>query len=68
MGREAFARYEAALAILKPDEREAVIARLEMDLSYRAIALELGKPSADAARKMVERALARMADHMNAVR
>jgi RNA polymerase sigma-70 factor (ECF subfamily) len=68
VGRQAFDRYEAALAILKPDEREAVIARLEMDLSYKAIALELDKPSAEAARKMVERALARVADHMNAPR
>jgi RNA polymerase sigma-70 factor (ECF subfamily) len=65
VGREAFDRYEAALATLKPDEREAVIARLEMDLSYKAIAIELGKPSAEAARKMVERALARLADRMN---
>lgn len=64
LGGEAFARYERALALLRPDEREAVIARLEMDLSYSAIAMELARPSADAARKVVERALRRLADYM----
>jgi RNA polymerase sigma-70 factor (ECF subfamily) len=57
-------RYEAALAELRPEEREAVISRLELGLSYAQIAEALGKPSANAARMTVVRALARVADQM----
>jgi RNA polymerase sigma factor (sigma-70 family) len=64
IGGEAVERYEAALARLRPDEREAIIARLEMDGSYRDIAVALGKPSADAARMAVSRALVRLAQEM----
>lgn len=59
-------RYEAALVELKPEEREAVISRLELGLSYAQIAESLGKPSANAARMTVVRALARVADQMRA--
>ena len=59
-------RYEAALAELKPEEREAVISRLELGLSYAQIAESLGKPTANAARMTVVRALARVADRMRA--
>jgi DNA-directed RNA polymerase specialized sigma24 family protein len=31
IGREAVDRYEAALALLRPEEREAIVARVEMD-------------------------------------
>jgi RNA polymerase sigma-70 factor (ECF subfamily) len=65
IGREAVERYEAALARLRPEEREAIIARIEMDGSYREVAQALGKPSADAARMAVSRALLRLAEEMN---
>ena len=65
IGREAVERYEAALARLKPEEREAIIARVEMDYSYQEVAAALGKPSADAARMTVTRALLRLAEEMN---
>jgi RNA polymerase sigma-70 factor (ECF subfamily) len=64
IGRESLERYEAALLCLKPDDREAILARLEMGLSYQQIAQSLGRPSADAARVAVSRALLRLAREM----
>lgn len=64
MGREAFARYQAALTRLRPEEREAIIARVEMDYSYAELAEILGKPTPDAARKAAQRALLRLAEEM----
>jgi RNA polymerase sigma-70 factor, ECF subfamily len=65
IGREAVERYEAALARLKPEEREAIVARVEMECSYQEVAQALGKPSPDAARMTVSRALLRLAEEMN---
>lgn len=65
IGRQAVERYEAALERLRPEEREAVVARIEMDGSYQQVAQALGKPSADAARMAVSRALLRLAEEMN---
>jgi RNA polymerase sigma-70 factor, ECF subfamily len=65
IGREAVERYEAALARLRPEEREAIVARIEMDGSYQEVAQALGKPSADAARMAVSRALLRLAQEMH---
>jgi RNA polymerase sigma-70 factor (ECF subfamily) len=67
IGREAVDRYEAALARLRPEEREAIVARVEMDCSYQEVAQALDKPSADAARMAVSRALLRLAEEMNRV-
>jgi|SRR6187431_2183213 len=64
VGREALERYEQALARLKPEDREAVIAKMELDCSYAELARTLGKPSADAARMAVSRALLRLAEEM----
>jgi RNA polymerase sigma-70 factor (ECF subfamily) len=65
IGSEAVARYEAALARLRPEEREAIVARVEMDRSYDEIAQAMAKPSADAARMTVSRALVRLAEEMD---
>src|SRR5262245_8730510 len=65
IGLEAVARYEAALARLRPEDREAVVARIEMDGTYQAVAEALGKPSPDAARMAVSRALLRLAQEMS---
>src|ERR671936_1627905 len=65
IGGEALERYEAALARLRPEEREAIIARVEMDGSYQDVAVALGKPSPDAARMAVSRALLRLAQEMS---
>ena len=64
IGRQTLTRYEEALARLTADEREAVLARIEMGQSYAAIADSLGKPSPDAARMAVSRALLRLAREM----
>ena len=64
IGAEAAARYVAALARLEPEEREAIIGRVEMDYSYADLAEVLGKPTADAARKATRRALFRLAEEM----
>jgi RNA polymerase sigma-70 factor (ECF subfamily) len=65
IGTESLERYEAALARLRPEEREAIVARLEMDGTYQEVAQVLGKPSADAARMAVSRALLRLAEEMS---
>jgi len=57
-------QYEQGLDRLRPEEREAVIARVEFGMSYGEIAETLGKPSANAARMVVVRALVRLAEVM----
>jgi RNA polymerase sigma factor, sigma-70 family len=64
IGREAVERYERALQRLRPEEREAIIARIEMGHSYQELADVLGKPTADAARKAAQRALVRLVEEM----
>jgi RNA polymerase sigma factor (sigma-70 family) len=64
IGREAVERYEAALHRLTADEREAIIARVEMGYSYEELAEALGKPTPEAARKAARRALVRLAEEM----
>jgi RNA polymerase sigma-70 factor (ECF subfamily) len=64
IGRESVAHYERGLAALRPDEREAIIGRLEMGYSYEELADALGKPSAEAARKAARRALTRLIELM----
>ncbi len=64
IGQEALERYEAALARLDESEREAIVARVELRQSWEEVALVLDKPSADAARKAVTRALRRLAEEM----
>jgi RNA polymerase sigma factor (sigma-70 family) len=66
IGREAVERYELALQRLKPEEREAIIARVELGLSYEELADALGKPTPDAARKAAQRALVRLAEELRA--
>jgi RNA polymerase sigma-70 factor (ECF subfamily) len=65
IGSEAVERYEAALDRLRPEEREAIVARVEMDGTYEQVAQALGKPSPDAARMAVSRALLRLAQEMS---
>ena len=64
IGREAVELYEVALQRLRPEEREAIIARVEMHYTYQEMAETLGKPSAEAARKSAQRALVRLAEEM----
>jgi len=61
-------RYEAGLRRLKPEQREAVILCLEFRFSHAQIADAMGRPSANAARKLVDRALERLATIMETLR
>ena len=64
IGHEAIERYERALATLRPEEREAIVARIELGYTHEEIAGLLAKPSANAARMAVERAIVRLARAM----
>ena len=61
IGREKLERYEAALAALPEEKREAVILRVEFGFPYERIAEALGRPSANAARMTVVRSLVDLA-------
>lgn len=65
IGREGVERYEAALKQLRPADREAIIARLELQQSYEEVAIALNKPSADAARMAVTRAVKALIEIMH---
>ena|SRR5215213_8948295 len=65
IGQEALGRYETALARLRAEEREVIIARVELGQSYQQIAAGHHKASADAARMAVSRALVRLAEEMD---
>jgi RNA polymerase sigma factor (sigma-70 family) len=64
IGQEAVERYERALERLTPQDREAIIARVELGYSYEELAEALGKPTPDAARKAAQRALVRLVEEM----
>lgn len=64
IGREGVERYEQALGRLKAEEREAIVARIEMGYTYEELAQALGKPTPDAARKAAQRALVRLAEEL----
>ena len=65
IGQESLERYEAALQRLRPEDREAIIVRIELGHSYAEVAEELGKPSIAAAHMAVSRALVRLAQEMS---
>ena len=64
LGAETIARYDAALTALRPQEREAIIGRVELGYDYAELAAALGKPSEGAARLAVHRAMLRLAEEM----
>lgn len=64
IGAQTLARYDRALERLDAETREAVIARIEMGCSYAEVAELMGKPSVDAARMVVSRALVKLAEEM----
>jgi RNA polymerase sigma factor (sigma-70 family) len=65
LGRAEINRYECALQRLREDYREAILWRIECGCSYEELAIALGKPSANAARVAVRRALMRLAKEMS---
>jgi RNA polymerase sigma-70 factor (ECF subfamily) len=64
IGAEAIERYEAALAALTEEQRQAVVLRVEMGFTYPEVAEAMGGPSEDAARMLVARAMARLSEMM----
>lgn len=64
IGAEVVEQYEAALQRLTEEERELIVARIELGLTYAELASVLGRPSSDAARMAVGRALVRLAEEM----
>lgn len=64
IGGELLARYEAAMERLEPEEREAIVMRIELGLCHAEVAQALGKPSAAAAHMFVSRAMVRLAKEM----
>jgi RNA polymerase sigma-70 factor (ECF subfamily) len=64
LSREQEQRLQNAIEKLGIDDRELVIARLDLGYSYAQIALACGRPTADAARMAVHRALLRLAEEM----
>jgi RNA polymerase sigma-70 factor (ECF subfamily) len=61
IGAERLAAYEKGLAQMSELKRNAVIMRLEFGMSFDEIAIELERPSANAARMTVSRALDELA-------
>jgi RNA polymerase sigma-70 factor (ECF subfamily) len=68
IGAEAVEWYERGLATLRDQEQEAIFLSVELGHDFKEIAAQLGKPSPDAARMAVNRAIARLADEMRRIR
>ena len=61
IGKQEVEAYDEAMAALEPHEREAIVGRVELGLSYEELADAMARPSADAARMAVGRALLKLA-------
>ncbi len=61
---EGIARYEAALARLRPEDRELIVARFEWGLDHAELADLLGRPTAAASRVATHRAVAMLVKEM----
>ena len=64
IGADVLERYERGLAALDEEDRQLLHLRIELDFDYQEIAAMTGRPSRDAARMAVQRALSRLADAM----
>ncbi len=64
IGRQTLERYERALERLRPEDRELVIAHIEFGFSHRELAEAFDKPSPNAARMALQRAMRRVAEEM----
>ena len=56
--------YDTALERLRPEDREAIILRLELQYEYEELKVALDKPTADAARVAVIRAMKRLGEEI----
>jgi RNA polymerase sigma-70 factor (ECF subfamily) len=64
IGSELVDRYERALATLSEEEQQLLHLKIELDYDYEEIAAMTERPSRDAARMAVTRALRRLAEAM----
>src|SRR5258706_9724559 len=64
IGADVVARYERAMAGLSEEERQLIHLRVELDYDYAEIAAMTSRPSKDAVRMAVGRALANLAEGM----
>jgi RNA polymerase sigma-70 factor (ECF subfamily) len=62
ISEQEFERYNVALLQLPADQQEAFVMRIEMGCAYREIADALGRPSTEAARMLVRRAIRAVAE------
>jgi RNA polymerase sigma-70 factor (ECF subfamily) len=60
-------KYKQALATLNDDERQLVVGRLELGYNYEQLALVANRPTAEAARVAVRRAVTKIARNMAGV-
>src|SRR5262245_53597158 len=61
-------QYRRALVELRDEERELLVGRIELGLSYEGLALATGRPNAEAARNAARRAALRLARSMGGER
>ncbi len=64
IGADVVARYERGLSTLSEEEQQLLHLHVELDYSYAEIATMTGRPSRDAVRMAVQRALRRLAEAM----
>jgi RNA polymerase sigma-70 factor, ECF subfamily len=64
IGADVLDRYDRALATLGEEDRQLLHLRIELDFDYQEIAAMTQRPSRDAVRMAVQRALGRLADAM----
>jgi len=62
--QEAETRYKQALGRLRPEDRELIVGRFELELNFDQLALASGRRTAGAARVALSRAVARLAAEM----
>jgi RNA polymerase sigma-70 factor (ECF subfamily) len=65
IGRERLEAYERGLQKLEERQREAVIMRVELGMTYEEIAEVIGSPSWNAARMLISRALVKLSREMH---
>jgi RNA polymerase sigma-70 factor (ECF subfamily) len=63
--QQALERYDTALARLREEERELLVGRLDLGLSYEELAQAAGRPTAEAARRAAQRALLKLVEEMD---
>lgn len=64
IGKDQLRAYRTALLALNAEDRLAIVMRIEQGAGYEAIAARLGKPTANAARVAVARAMFKLARRM----